>query len=310
MQTITKTSSGIQSFTITRSGENAPNFQENQFSIHKLERMNQYFFPTYNGHFSKTDQIELLWVKKGTCFVQINEYKHQVDINSIAYLSPGHNRKLLLQEDIEGYYISFSMDFLHLLRDGSAGTWIDEFEYYSTIISIGVDEMEHELDFIARKMDREFAGNYNRSSELLKGLLNVFVLYIIRNLKQENKGQETGRDNELVRNFMRLLKKNFIRSKMVSDYASHLCVTPNYLNRTIKKATGNTASHHIQQKIMLEAKKQALYSAISMKEIAYNLGFDNIAHFSKFFKINCGMNFTEYKKHHLTGPTFNVQRSA
>jgi AraC-like DNA-binding protein len=33
-----------------------------------------------------------------------------------------------------------------------------------------------------------------------------------------------------------------------------------------------------------------------MKEIAYNLGFDNLAHFSKFLRNNCGMNFTDYKK--------------
>jgi AraC-like DNA-binding protein len=83
---------------------------------------------------------------------------------------------------------------------------------------------------------------------------------------------------------------------MVSDYADDLCVTPNYLNRTVKKTTGYTASHHIQQQIILEAKRQATYFSTSMKRIAYNLGFDNLAHFSKFFKHNCGMNFTDFKR--------------
>ena len=83
---------------------------------------------------------------------------------------------------------------------------------------------------------------------------------------------------------------------MVSDYAGQLCVTPNYLNRTVKKVTGFTASHHIQQQIILEAKRKAIYSSVSMKEVAYYLGFDNLAHFSKFFKNNCGMNFTDFKK--------------
>ena len=66
--------------------------------------------------------------------------------------------------------------------------------------------------------------------------------------------------------------------------------------RTKKKITGSTASHHIQQQIILEAKRQAMYFSTSMKQIAYNLGFDNIAHFSKFFKHNCGMNFTDFKR--------------
>ena len=83
---------------------------------------------------------------------------------------------------------------------------------------------------------------------------------------------------------------------MVCDYASVLSVSPNYLNRTVKKVSGYTASHHIQQQIVLEAKKQAIHYGVSMKEIAYQLGFDNPSHFSKFFKCNSGMNFTQFIK--------------
>jgi len=46
----------------------------------------------------------------------------------------------------------------------------------------------------------------------------------------------------------------------------------------------------------MEAKRLALYSQVSMKEIAYGLGFDNLAHFSKYFKTNSGSNFTDFKR--------------
>jgi AraC family transcriptional activator of pobA len=39
-----------------------------------------------------------------------------------------------------------------------------------------------------------------------------------------------------------------------------------------------------------------MYSQVSMKEIAYSLGFDNLAHFSKYFKTNGGINFTDFKR--------------
>lgn len=83
---------------------------------------------------------------------------------------------------------------------------------------------------------------------------------------------------------------------MVTDYADELIVTPNYLNEVIKKITGFPASHHIQQRIVLEAKRQAAYSNLSMKEVAYQLGFDDMAHFSKFFKNASGQSFTDFKK--------------
>ena len=83
---------------------------------------------------------------------------------------------------------------------------------------------------------------------------------------------------------------------MVSDYAKQLYVSTNYLNRVVKKITRLPASHHIQQQIVAEAKSRAMNSDVSMKEIAYSLGFDNLPHFSKFFKNNSGMSLTDFKK--------------
>lgn len=124
----------------------------------------------------------------------------------------------------------------------------------------------------------------------------AFLIYLSKNMETANPEILHSRESQLVRSFMELLKKNFAKNKMVNDYAGQLYVSANYLNRTVKKITGFTASYHIQQHIISEAKRQALYSSVSMKEIAYNLGFDNLAHFSKFFKNNAGMNFTCFKK--------------
>jgi AraC-like DNA-binding protein len=83
---------------------------------------------------------------------------------------------------------------------------------------------------------------------------------------------------------------------MVADYAAGFAVTPNYLNEIIKKSSGIPASEHIKQRVVLEAKRLAAYSDASMKEIAYSLGFDDVAHFSKYFKNVTGINFSDFKK--------------
>ena len=83
---------------------------------------------------------------------------------------------------------------------------------------------------------------------------------------------------------------------MVSDYAGELFISPSYLNEIVKRISGFTASHHIQQRIVLEAKRLAIYSGSSMKEIAYLLGFEDIAYFSKYFKTFSGTNFRDFKR--------------
>ena len=101
---------------------------------------------------------------------------------------------------------------------------------------------------------------------------------------------------------MELLDKNFKEKKMVAEYAAQLLVTPNYLNLIVKKNTGISAGHHIRQRIVLEAKRMGRYSGAGMKAIAYDLGFLDSAHFSKFFKTFGGTNFSEFKKGALTVP--------
>jgi AraC-like DNA-binding protein len=62
----------------------------------------------------------------------------------------------------------------------------------------------------------------------------------------------------------------------------------------------------VHQRFILSAKKLALETPLSMKEIAYKLGFEDAAHFSKFFKINAGINFSAYKRNSiLTSGTLN-----
>jgi AraC family transcriptional activator of pobA len=66
--------------------------------------------------------------------------------------------------------------------------------------------------------------------------------------------------------------------------------------------TGFSAGHHIRQRVVLEAKRMGRYSDAGMKEIAYNLGFLDSAHFSSFFKTYGGINFSEFKRGALIVP--------
>lgn len=82
----------------------------------------------------------------------------------------------------------------------------------------------------------------------------------------------------------------------MSDYASKLVVTPNHLNETIKKTTGFPVSEHIKKRVILEAKRLAVIGNSSAKEIAHSLGFDDEAHFSKYFKNNAGLTYSAYRQ--------------
>lgn len=236
--------------------------------------------------------------KKGDGTIRIDAEKHKINNNSIYCLTPGQLRQIESNNNFRGFYITFSRDFLYLKETHSDFSF--GFEQYgpkSNLPVISVDEeMQAELEEVASKMVREFANYFQLRSEILKVLLKIFLIYITRKIDVKNDESTQEREVEMVRKFLSSLKKHFVTKKMVSDYAKEFCLTPNYFNQIVKKITGFTASYHIQQQIILEAKRQAIYSGLSMKEVAYALGFDDYIHFSKFFKANSGMNFTSFKK--------------
>ena len=280
---------------ITHEGKNLENTL--RFEIHALEwKETQRSF--WNGATEKLSCFEVIWMQRGTGVLEVDGQDHKLTENTIFCISPGHTRKCNMEPIPEGYYLSFTLEFIQLSEGYTGGSaWLNRYTNSSNITTIAIDdEVQCELDVIVHKMKWEFGNYYNRRSEVLKGLLNIFMIYLSRILKDPCPDVLQTREMELLNKFTELLKKNFIAKKMVSDYAYDLCVTSNYLNRIVKKTTGFTASHHIQQQIILEAKRQAMSFSTSMKQTAYNLGFDNLSHFSKFFKHNCGMNFTDFKR--------------
>ncbi|MBW8683842.1 helix-turn-helix domain-containing protein [Chitinophaga rhizophila] len=245
----------------------------------------------------KLENVEILWCKYGTGTVQADGKSMPLEENQIYCFLPGQLRKFQLDAPVGGYYISFSPDCLYLaynLKDMMSS--FEESILNMQLLSFRADEeMQEELEEIVKKMQRECAGNLWMRSEVLSGLLNVFMIYLSRELGMCTQAQVLSREGDVARKFMTMLKKHFITRKKVADYADALSVTPNYLNAAVKKVTGFTASYQIHKQIIIEAKRRILYADTSLKEIAFDLGFDNQAHFSKFFKSKTGMNYTAYK---------------
>lgn len=95
--------------------------------------------------------------------------------------------------------------------------------------------------------------------------------------------------------FMKLVSEYHTQYRNVGFYAEELCLTPKYLSKMIKNATGRSAPEWIDSYVILEAKNLLKYSGTTIKEIVYKLNFPNQSVFYKFFKARTGMTPTEYR---------------
>lgn len=248
----------------------------------------------------KLNHYEFYWIKKGKGVLLIDLQQFDISNKTVLAISPGQVRQLDPIHDLDGFYISLSPEFFY-----AAETDIPFLSpTYKTIkqaLVVQLDENnQQELEYILHQIKKEVTHYAGMSAEILKGLFRLFLLYLSRKFTNNEEYCDNKRDVQLVKRFADLLGRHFKTKKMVIDYAVELCVTPSYLNQVVKKVSGFTASYHIQQCLVQEAKRQAILSGSSMKEIAYNLGFEDTAHFSKFFKINSGTNFSYFRKNIFT----------
>lgn len=257
----------------------------NTFDIRALKKGENENYATANK-----ELLRIIWIREGSGTMYVDMCACPIDSDTIYCIRPGQLIRFEPTAEAEGHTISFSADFLAM--DGNHP------ELFSPLFPFFVIKVQSALDTemrdIVEKMIRELSGVYPWKDEILRGLLKIFLVYLNRH--QDESRQQLLHQPGLVAKFFILLEKNFASWKMVSDYAQVLSVTANYLNETVKKTSGFPASYHIRQRIILEAKRKAAYVRMSMKEIAYELGFDDLSHFSKYFKKASGISFTDFKK--------------
>lgn len=110
-----------------------------------------------------------------------------------------------------------------------------------------------------------------------------------------NASQTTTRSKMVFEQFIRLVGEYHTKYRNVGFYADKLCLTPKYLSKLIKTASGRSAPEWIDSCVILEAKNLLKYSDITIKEIVYRLNFPNQSVFYKFFKARTGMTPSEYR---------------
>ena len=94
---------------------------------------------------------------------------------------------------------------------------------------------------------------------------------------------ESAPQADLFRRFEALLERHYLAHWSVAQYANALSITPTHLSRIARAATGHAASQLIVERIVREARRNLVYTNLPVSTIAYALGFDDPAYFSRLF---------------------------
>lgn len=241
--------------------------------------------------------FEVIWIVKGIGTALIDMEKVEFQENTLWFIRSGHLKGIHCTEGIAGYRIIFSRAFLSSPTEKSAvPTLLNHSENVLSWYAVHLDPHgKNEIEHIVSLMVHECRSDRPMKLDVLQGCLKIVIGYFSRLAKVSSQVTALGNDLVLFNTFIAMVEEQFRVRQMVCEYADELAVSPNYLSEVARRVSGYAAGYHIRQRILSEAKRMALNTTLHVKQIAYELGFEDASTFSKFFKKHAGRNLTELR---------------
>ncbi|MRT94842.1 AraC family transcriptional regulator [Ancylomarina sp. 16SWW S1-10-2] len=153
------------------------------------------------------------------------------------------------------------------------------------------------LETVWKMLLIEMASQDNLQLEMLQMMLKRILILCTRFYKnQMNFEKIEVKQIDLIRDFNFLVEQHFRNKRSVDEYALLLNKSPKTLANLFKKAGNKTPSQFIQDRIMLEARRLLRYTDKSVSEIAYEIGYEDIHSFSRFFKKQESQSPTDFRE--------------
>ena len=136
--------------------------------------------------------------------------------------------------------------------------------------------------------DIEMNSNDHLQIDMLQMMLKRYLILCTRLFKEQEDYPEANKESNIIREFNFLVEQHFKTKHTVAEYAELLYKSPKTLSNIFLKMGSKTPLQYIQERKLLEAKRRLRYSNMQIQEIAYEIGYEDIQAFSRFFKKKSG----------------------
>lgn len=268
-----------------------------------IGRIGEYFEATkvtqenYKSTFElQENQLALLWFEEDGSHFTIDAKDYHLKKNQIICLTEFN--QLETHNFTSARYLKFSKPFYCILdHDSEVGCKGVLFYGSATLPIINPEDKDlTTLNAVWDMLQLEMAAKDQLQLEMLQMMLKRILILCTRIYKtQENYSNIDDKQSDVVREFHFLVEKNYRTLHTVSEYADMMNRSPKTLSNLFKKLNAKTPLQLIQARIMLEVRRLLTYTDKPVSEIAYQVGFNDIQSFSRFFKKHEGVSPSSFR---------------
>ena len=233
---------------------------------------------------------QVILVLRGSGVVEAEGSRAQFRPPSLMLMPAGSVHGFEFEPGTSGYVVSMSGE-LHaelLRREPEISTlFLSPTTIEVETAALRATDLVQGFHRLAREFERSSAGH----DLALHGWLEVLLANVLRLARKRTDPADPvmGQRRELVGRFSDLVESRYRRNEAVTVLAGALDVSESRLRSACVALTGQTPIQLLNARILLEAKRQLLYTGQPIGRIAYALGFEDAAYFTRFFSRRAGL---------------------
>jgi AraC family transcriptional regulator, transcriptional activator of pobA len=243
----------------------------------------------------------MIWIQKGNGEYKVDVNQYAIEDNTIIFFTPYQPFQFLHTTEANGIAVHFHPDFFciekHKHEVGCNGVLFNNI-YQPPSIQINDDEIKL-FSNIINLMQEEMKGEEMAQYEMIVNHLKSFLIKASRiKISQHPQALADCAPEEppfVLQKLKDFIEANYKSRHAPSEYASMLNISLNALGKITRSHFSKSPSELIQERIVIEAKRELYLTNKSVKEIAFSLGFDDEYYFSRFFKKNTSVSPQLYR---------------
>jgi len=255
---------------------------------------------SYFDHLQRNNYYSLIWVKEGNGNLKTNFSEYNFDANSLFSFAP-YQPFMFSSNLVKGVAIYFHSDFFCIHKHDTEVTCNGVLfnNIYQTPFFAVDDALGSALDAMIEQIRTEIQKPGLAQYELLISFMKIFLISASRAKAQQQPyavSQKASKEPVILQNLKEAIEKDFRSKHTPQDYAGLLNISSNALAKITKTFFNKTLTNLIAERIIIEAKRELYLTNKSIKEVAYELGYDDEYYFSRFFKKNVNISPQTYRE--------------
>lgn len=256
---------------------------------------------SYFDHIQRNNYYSLIWIKEGTGKVKADFAEYDFDKDSLFAFSP-YQPFMFASNAIKGIAIHFHPDFycIHKHQTEVACNGILFNNIYQPPFTRIDESSKSIMMMLIEQMRSETKKAALAQYEILVSYLKIFLITSSRlRTEQQPEALELVSDLKepfILQHLKEAIEKDFKKKHSASDYAEALNISAKALAKITKNYFNRTITELISERIIIEAKRELYLTRKTVKEIAYELGYDDEHYFSRFFKNNADVSPQTYRE--------------